>query len=187
LDASRENLKYWLESEMDLPVSEETLLSIDALDVKTRAVVWAEPEPRYQAQVLSAVQRILLPGGRLYVITSNGLAGILPEWQQSDSNLRLNLRALVAESRPARHPAGLRQTLARLRKAKFMIEHLYGFRGPMSVFWAAMYYAAGYLGRQDWADRFHFRMRREYVVEGAGAMWTPVSVVSVYRPKSAVE
>jgi hypothetical protein len=124
---------------------------------------------------------MLLPRGELYVITSNGLAGILPEWQQADSRRRGNT------ARPAQHPAGLRQTLIYLRKAGFMIERLYGFRGPMSVFWAGMYYLAGYLGRQDWADRFHFKMRTEYVVQGAAALWTPVSVAYAYRPKSSVK
>ena len=100
-----ENLRYWVESEMDLPACTAELSTLETLDVKTRAVVWAEPEPQYQARILKAIHRMLLPRGELYVIASNGLAGILPEWQQADSRRMGNI------SRPAQHPAGLHQTL----------------------------------------------------------------------------
>jgi hypothetical protein len=187
---TREAIKYWLESEADLPISVATLSNFEA-DIKTRAVVWAEPEPQSQARILGAIRRILLPGGRLYVITSNGLAGILPEWQSPDVKRTLNMARQPRLARqpwlahPAQHPAGLRQTLAYLRKAGFARERLYGFRGLSSIFWAGMYYVASYMGRQDWADRFHFKMRGEYVVQGIGALWTPVSVVYAYRLKSS--
>jgi hypothetical protein len=180
-ETMEENLRYWVESETDLPLCMAELSTLETLDVKTRAVVWAEPEPQYHARILKVIRRMLLPGGELYVISSNGLAGILPEWQQVGS------KHIGNTSRPAQHPAGLRQTLIYLRKTGFTIERLYGFRGPLSVFWAGMYYLAGYLGRQDWADRFHFKMRTEYVVQGAAALWTPVSVAYAYRPKSSVK
>ena len=128
-----------------------------------QAAIWAEPEREGGQGILEGIVQGLAPGGRLYVIVSGWLARFLPEWQ-------------AAGARPARQRAGWWWTLRRLRQAGLATEELYGFQVPASLLWGYTGLALERLGRTDWADRCHFRMRAEYVARGRMALVTPVGV-----------
>ncbi len=163
---SFDDLTRLLEGEVEMP----ELVDLSVWNGQTRAIIWAEPDLHFPVAVLGKIRRLLLPGGRLYVVVSGGLAGALPEWQEAD-------RQRPVEGRPAPNPAGLLWTLKHLRRSGFTIESVYGFHSPRSIFWSLAQRIFSFWGRDDVADRCHFRMRADYVVQGVAALWTPVAVV----------
>lgn len=157
--SSGENIGKLLGPEVEHPNIE----TLKRFNIETKTVVWAEPEWESNEQFLKHIQRMLLPGGHLYVIASGWLGRFLPEWRRNDD-------------RPGEHPVGLRQTTKWLRRGGFTIEAQYGFHGPISILWGYAFRLMERLGRGDLADRCLFKMRAEYVVRGRQAMWAPVSV-----------
>lgn len=137
--------------------------SLEAIQPGLEAAVWAEPELDRGQHLLRHIGQLLRADAKLYVVVSNWLAAVLPEWQEEGC-------------RPAKRPAGLRRMRTWLRREGFALVELVGFHGPRSILWG---YASRWmerLGRGDWADRCHFKMRAEYVVSGWQAICTPVSV-----------
>jgi hypothetical protein len=145
--------------ELELPDSQ----TLQRAERGVKTAVWATPDTKSGRQVLDRLGSMLLPRGGLYVIVSGWLARFLPEWQAGDG-----LRS--------ERPAGLRRTTRWLRQAGFIVEAQYGFHGPASTVWGLASRLMSRLGRLDWSDRCHFRMRAKYVVGGWQAIWTPVSV-----------
>lgn len=154
------DLQQWLGVEID-PSSFS--LSPPHLCSSAHCAIWAEPERIGGVQALCDLREMLLPGAKLYVISSGWLARFLPEWRQK-------------HGRPSEHPVGLRRVISWLRHSDFAIEALYGFHGPWSIFWG---YASRWierLGRGDLADRCLFQMRATYVVRGGQAFLAPVGL-----------
>jgi hypothetical protein len=133
-----------------------------------RSVVWAEPEWEKGQRELAWLGRMFLPGGNLYVISSSWLSRFLPEWTRRDD-------------RPAQRRAGFLHTKAWLRRAGFVLEGLYGFHGPESILWGYTSRWMARLGRGDWADRCHSRMRAGYVVSGWQSLLAPVVLAEAKR------
>jgi len=146
----------WERIELIEPASKVVPLSVSD-------AIWAEPERGDGRATLETIRQKLHPTGRLWVITSGGLSRFLPEWRR-------------AEDRPARDPAGRRQTLRWLRQSGFRVQSQYGFHGPVSIFWGYASRLMECLGRGDLADRCLFRMRAGYSVSGGQTLWVPVGV-----------
>jgi hypothetical protein len=154
------------------------LIGADGADASTlaaesvRAIVWAEPEQATGAQALRHLQRSLGRDGCLYVIVSQPLARLLPEWR--------------GDSRPpATSPAGMRRTIGWLRQQGWAIAQLYGFHGPASIVWEGAGRLMARAGRADLADRCHFKMRDTYIVGGAQVALAPVAVLAATRSRAA--
>jgi len=137
-----------------------------------RVIVWAEPEQTTGVQALQNLQRLLGRDGCLYVIVSQPLARLLPEWH-GDSQP------------PATSPAGLRRTIGWLRQQGWSIMQLYGFHSPASIVWEATGRLMDRAGRADLADRCHFKMRDTYIVGGAQVALAPVAVLAATRSLTA--
>ena len=133
------------------------------LPSSAHAAIWAEPEWKDGQRTLQEIVQALAPGGRLYVIFSGWLARFLPEWRR-------------AGPPPAVRRAGGWRAQQWLRQAGLATEALYGFQVPLSLLWGYTGLALERLGRAEWADRCHFRMRAEYVARGRMALVTPVGV-----------
>ena len=149
-------------------VGEPDICQLESMNTEATTIVWAEPEGDSGEQILGQIHLGLAPGGRLQVITSGWLARYLPEWRRGGD-------------RPGEHPVGLRQTTKWLRQHGFTIEGLYGFHGPSSILWGYASRLIGGAGRNDLADRWHFKMRAEYVVTGRQAIWSPINMVKAKR------
>jgi hypothetical protein len=134
------------------------------------SAIWIEPDFADE-RVLRRMRMTLMPGGTLYLVVSGYLA---------------RLRRGVAQDRgwPIQRPAGWRRTMRWLREAGFTVTSLYGFQGAESLTWACAARLAEHLGRDDLADRCHFRMRAEYVVTGRLASVATVAMI-VARRRSA--
>jgi hypothetical protein len=128
-----------------------------------QSIIWAEPEQESLERTAQEIVQALAPGAPLYVIVSGWLARFLPEWR-------------AASRLPASGRAGWWRTLYGLRQAGLATEALYGFQTPLSLLWGYSSRALEGLGRADWADRCHFRMRAHYVVRGWTALLAPVGV-----------
>jgi hypothetical protein len=164
----------WISSEGDMrrllgpEVEPPDVQTLESMKQQVKAAVWAEPEREHGEQALNRISQALLPGGRLYVIVSGWPARFLPEWRQVGGG-------------SSERPAGLWRTSRRLRQGGFRVETLYGFHGPVSVLWGYASRCMTHLGRGDWADRCHFKMRAEYVAGRWQALWAPVSVAVARR------
>ena len=133
-----------------------------------RVIVWAEPEQASGAQALRNLQRLLGRDGCLYVIVSQPLARLLPEWRGD-------------RRPPAAGSAGLRRTIGWLRQQGWSIVQMYGFHGPSSIVWEWVGRLMARVGRADLADRCHFKMRDTYIVGGAQVALAPVAVLAATR------
>lgn len=133
-----------------------------------RVVVWAEPEQATGAQALQNMRQLLDRDSRLYVIVSQPLARLLPEWRG-------------AGQLPATRPAGLRRTIGWLQEQGWSIVQMYGFHGPTSIMWEMVGRLMDRAGRADLADRCHFKMRDTYIVGGAQVVLAPVAVLAATR------
>jgi hypothetical protein len=149
-----------------LSTQTENLAVLD--DEKIQVGVWAEPERETGEQMLRQIQDRMDPSSRLYVITSQALSRLLPEWRTESQG-------------PAAHPAGLRRTAGWLRRTGWAVSYVYGFHGPASIFWEQAGRLMARTGRPDIADRYHFKMRDAYIVSGAQVLLAPVVVLAATR------
>jgi hypothetical protein len=131
-------------------------------------VVWAEPDLDGGPEVVRRIRQQLRSEARLCVVVSDWLAAFLPEWQ--DRNRQ-----------PARRPAGSRRTRTWLSQAGFEVEDVFGFRGPLSILWGYTAQLTERMGRGDWSDRCHFRMRAGYAVSGWQVLFAPVGIMLARR------
>ncbi len=162
--SSREQgLRGWSGSGVDPSGS----LAMETNQPWLRSVVWAEPERESGQKDLAKLGRMLPLRSDLYVIASNWLSRFLPEWANVDDH-------------PAQCRTGFLHTRAWLQRAGFVLERLYGFHGPQSILCGYASRWMAQLGRYDWADRCHFRMRAGYVVTGWESLLAPV-VLAVAR------
>jgi hypothetical protein len=142
--------------------------TLECLNVRPKAIVWAEPQRQNCEQFLDTIRQTLSPSCSLYVIVSGGLARSLPEWQQSQNH-------------PGDRPAGLRWTLRCLHRGGYIVESFYGFHGPSSILWSYASRLWSAMGRDDLADRCLFRMRATYVASAWHALLAPVGM-GVMKP-----
>ncbi len=127
-----------------------------------RVVLWAEPEKQACEGTLDNVRQLMDPPVRLCVLGTTKLRHLLPEW-----------RGLAAG--PARAPLASMGEIARaLRRLGYATQRLYGFHGPLSLFWGFASRLSAAIGRDDLVDRCLAAMRRTYLVRGWQAMWAPV-------------
>ena len=135
----------------------------------SRAVLWAEPERETWRDTLDELQRLTPPPAQVCVLGTTRLRRILPEWQN-------------AASPPARAPLdSIRHILRALYDLGYASDGVCGFHGPLSLLFGAASRFPAALGRDDWADRWHFKMRAEYVVSGWRALLAPVGVAVATR------
>jgi hypothetical protein len=144
-------------------VREAKLQLLENLYDRFTAVIWAEPEHNGTETILGHIQKSLLPGGSLYVITSERSARFLPEWKRD-------------YDRPCRYPSGSRLARKWLRQTGYRIDGRYGFHGPTSILWGYGFQLLTRLGHFDLADRCLYKMRAEFPVSNWQVDFSSVQV-----------
>ncbi len=129
-----------------------------------QTIVWAEPELPDGVATAKNIEKLLLPGGQLFVISSGWLARLLPEWRHSIDA-------------PARHPTGFLRMANWVQHAGLKITATYGMRDVKSFLMGVLAGQLHKLKRKDLAYRLYLRIRETLVVSGPAARWSPVVVL----------
>ncbi len=116
-------------------------------------IVWAQPHPATLDRVLHA----LADGGALLLIVPGRLGRFLPEARITGTG----------GASIERH----------LRQAGLRINARYGFHGASSIAWSYAARAFTQIGRYDLADRYRFKMRNAFCVQGWQARFASVRLV----------
>lgn len=136
--------------------------NLESLAEQIGCVIWAEPSQSDKEQILQRIQTMLAADGVLVVMGS----GLLTHMSKARSQ----------HGAGGKTP-GIRQIGIWLRQSGFRIQAQYGFFGIASILWSIMAQILERLGREELADRYHFRMRANYVVDGKWAAFAFLSVI----------